>query len=79
MAPIDVKQLRFSNVVYGYAKILREGATAADMLCCDLNHILSLPMSVDGDFEFSVANEWRPPQDQPGAMHYLSDEPAWRA
>jgi len=68
MAPIDVKQLHLANianVAYGYAKILREVGAAADVLCYDLTHILSLPMWVDGDFEISVADEWHPPQDHP--------------
>ena len=68
MAPIDVKQLHLANianVAYGYAKMLREVGAAADVLCYDPTHILSLPMWVDGDFEISVADEWRPPQDHP--------------
>ena len=66
MAPIDVEQLHLTTVDHGYAKILREGGFAADVLCYDPNHILSLTIWMDGDFEISVADERRPPQDQPG-------------
>ena len=61
---IAVKQLHLANianVAYGYAKILREAGAAADVLCYDLTHILSLPEWADGDFEIPVADEWRPP------------------
>ena len=56
---IDVKQLHLANianVAYGYAKILREAGSAADVLCYDLGHILSLPEWADGDFEIPVAD-----------------------
>ncbi|MFO1059711.1 MAG: hypothetical protein U1E53_22425 [Dongiaceae bacterium] len=73
-----MKQLHLANianVAYGYARILREAGTAADVLCYDLDHILSQPEWADGDFEIPVADEWRAPQDDPALRRVTP--PGW--
>lgn len=54
-----------ANVAYGYAKIQREAGRAADVLCYDLAHILSMPEWAEGDFDIAIEDEWRPPLDHP--------------
>ena len=59
----SVKQLHLANianVAYGYGKILRGIGVAADVLCYDLTHVLSLPEWVEGEFEIDVGDEWHP-------------------
>lgn len=54
-----------ANVAYGYARTLRQAGRAADVVCYDLTHVLSLPEWIEGDFSIRVADEWAPPLDHP--------------
>lgn len=65
---MQVKQLHLANianVAYSYARALRKAGRDADVLCYDLNHILSMPEWADGDFELTIEDEWSPPFDHP--------------
>lgn len=72
--PKELHLGNIANVAYGYCKILRQSGHQASVLCYDLDHVLSQPEWMDGDFCLSGVNEncfdpsnmevkiWSPPE-----------------